>query len=811
MYKFLTPPTFQDSETHRKSLILSNLILGSIIIITITLIIMCFIIPENIFRWIATIACIDIVSAVALFLNRKGLTRAAAFIFVSLIIILTFTLAWSAGGINAPVMQIFPLTVLASGLIIGWKEGIFIGLIGIFGGLVLVLFDYWGILPADIITRTPLRLWLMFTMYIGLLMLLQYLSVGSLNKALSNAEKELIIRKEAEENLRISEDKFSKLFHSSPDAILLTELKSGKIIEINESFEKFSGFSRNELIAHHILELNMYGETERQKFVSMLNEHGSIHDVEFELKNKAGKILLVLASAVLIKINDEPHAITILKDITERRLAEIALEESKTLLASIIDSTDDLIWSIDAYKFRLLTFNKGLENFFRQSGIQIKKGMLLNEIVPPKLEEKLSSLYNQTLKEGSLITEYQTTIGNRILWMNLHLLTRDDKPYAISVFAKDITERKQSEEALRSSEEKYRDLVENLNDVIFTLNTDGIITYVSPQSFQLYGYAPDELMGNSFSIITHHEDLNIIRSGFKATLLNILDPREFRYVNKKMETRWAQTSSRPIYEGKKVVGIRGIFTDITKRKLAEIELVEAKEKAEVSEKLKTQFLAQMSHEIRTPINIIIGNTSLIKEEMSGKLNEDFNEVFDGVELSGMRIIRTVDLMLNMSELQTGFFKPVFEKIDLNTDILKNLISEHHQIAKNKRIKLEYHCKGNKTRISADRYCVTQIFANLIDNGIKYTSKGMVEVVLENNEAGEIIVEVKDTGIGMSKDFQENLFKLFLQEDQGYTRAYDGNGLGLALVKKYCELNNATIKATSEKGVGSIFKVVFKNS
>ncbi|NJD22633.1 MAG: PAS domain S-box protein [Melioribacter sp.] len=806
MNNFLTPPTFQDNDTQRKSKIFSNLVLGSATIITITLIIICFITQENILRWIITIACIDIVSAVALYLNRKGLTRAASFIFVSLIIILTFTLAWSAGGINAPVMQIFPITVLVSGLIIGWKEGIFVGFIGIVGGAVLVLFDYWGILPANVVTRTPFTQLLVFTMYVGLLMLLQYLSVGNLNKALSSARNELTIRKAAEEQLNLL--KYS-VDTSSDGAYWLDS--EGRFLYINDTGCKSLGYGVDELLKMRLWDINPRVTSQRWAEVWPIIKEKKIYSAESVHRRKDGSEFPVEIISSYIKFGEKEYCNGFARDITERKLAEIAIEESKTLLTSIIDSTDDLIWSVDTQEFRLLTFNKGLEDFFKQVGIQIKEGLLLNEILPKELEDKLSSLYKQTLKQGFLVTEYQTTIGNRTLWINLHVLTRDNNAYAISVFAKDITERKKSEEALRSSEEKHRDLVENLNDVIFTLNTEGIITYVSPQSFLLYGYTPDELVGNSFTMIAHPADLNILRSGFKATLLNVLDPREFRYVNKNGETRWAQTSSRPIYDGKKVVGIRGIFTDITKRKLAEIELVAAKEKAEASEKLKTQFLAQMSHEIRTPINIIIGNTSLIKEEMSGKLSEDFNEVFDGVKLSGMRIIRTIDLMLNMSELQTGFFKPIFEKIDLNTDILKNLISEHHRIAKNKRIKLEYYCKGNKTRISADRYCVTQIFANLIDNGIKYTSKGMVEVVLENNEAGDIIVEVKDTGIGMSKDFQENLFKPFLQEDQGYTRAYDGNGLGLALVKKYCELNNATIDMVSEKGIGSTFKVVFKNS
>jgi PAS domain S-box-containing protein len=141
--------------------------------------------------------------------------------------------------------------------------------------------------------------------------------------------RDITDRTKAEEKLRMSEEKFSRLFHSSPDAILLTELKNGKIIEVNKSFEKFSGFSGEELIGHPVLEFNMYSPTERQRFVSILQEKGNVHDVEFVLKNKAGQELHVLSSAEIIEIEGKPHILTILKDISERKRAEEALIQAK--------------------------------------------------------------------------------------------------------------------------------------------------------------------------------------------------------------------------------------------------------------------------------------------------------------------------------------------------------------------------------------------------------------------------------------------------------------------------------------------------
>jgi signal transduction histidine kinase len=111
-------------------------------------------------------------------------------------------------------------------------------------------------------------------------------------------------------------------------------------------------------------------------------------------------------------------------------------------------------------------------------------------------------------------------------------------------------------------------------------------------------------------------------------------------------------------------------------------------------------------------------------------------------------------------------------------------------------------------VLSDEYSITQIFANLIDNAIKYTKKGKVEILLEKNKTGNITVEVKDTGIGINKEFLPRIFEPFTQEEQGYTRSFEGNGLGLALVKRYCELNNIIIEVDSVKNEGSTFRIIF---
>jgi signal transduction histidine kinase len=251
--------------------------------------------------------------------------------------------------------------------------------------------------------------------------------------------------------------------------------------------------------------------------------------------------------------------------------------------------------------------------------------------------------------------------------------------------------------------------------------------------------------------------------------------------------------------------------DIIKRKEVEKELKETVQKVEKSEKIKSDFLAQVSHEIRTPINTILSFSSLIKDELAQYADEELKYSFSGIQSAGRRLIRTIDLILNMADVQAGTHDYIPKEIDICGDIIKNLATEYKAQIKEKKLKLEIIEKTENTKIVADSYTVNQIFANLIDNAIKYTAEGTIKIVCDRNKDNEMIVSVIDTGLGISRDYFPKLFEEFSQEDMGYTRKYEGNGLGLALVKKYCELNKAEISVKSEKGKGSNFTVKFKHN
>jgi signal transduction histidine kinase len=246
--------------------------------------------------------------------------------------------------------------------------------------------------------------------------------------------------------------------------------------------------------------------------------------------------------------------------------------------------------------------------------------------------------------------------------------------------------------------------------------------------------------------------------------------------------------------------------DITEMIRVQKELAIALAKANESGKLKDAFLAQMSHEIRTPLNVILTSVPLLADEIGDK-DEDIRDIIGSVGSAGKRLQRTIDMILNMSAVQSGYYKADFENVNL-VEELKKLVIEFKSLSDDKGLKLEFRCTTENPIIKLDKYTVIQIFQNLIGNAIKYTKKGYVRIVVEDVSPDKLMVLVEDSGIGMSQKFMRNIFTPFSQEDIGQRREYEGNGLGLSLVQKFSEINNASVKVQSQKNAGSVFSVLF---
>ncbi len=235
----------------------------------------------------------------------------------------------------------------------------------------------------------------------------------------------------------------------------------------------------------------------------------------------------------------------------------------------------------------------------------------------------------------------------------------------------------------------------------------------------------------------------------------------------------------------------------------------AKEKAEASDKLKSEFLGQVSHEIRTPLNAILSFTNLIKDSINEGTPQDFNEYFDVINRAGNRLIRTIELILNLSDVNANSYSYNIENFDL-VDIIKEINITLRFKYKNKNLAFNLLTETDRTEVNLDKFSVYQALSNLIENAYKYTNEGEISVKLFEKDGNQVL-EISDTGIGISEQFLPRLFDPFSQEDHGFTRKYEGNGLGLTLVKRYCELNGIGMVVNSQKNKGTTFLLSFEKT
>jgi len=372
---------------------------------------------------------------------------------------------------------------------------------------------------------------------------------------------------------------------------------------------------------------------------------------------------------------------------------------------------------------------------------------------------------------------------------------------------KERIERKIIEKALEDSEERFRNLFMNSPVGIYRSTPEGEIIVANPALIKILGFSSlDELRKRDLKnegFINQEE-----REKFKEIMKNEGEVIGF-------ETTWVSKDGKQIHimENSKaikgdhgeVLYYEGTIDDITEKKLAQQKLIEAKKLAEESDRLKTEFIAQMSHEVRTPLNTLTNLSKLINEEMKDNFDDEMKMLLSSTEEAGKRLIRTMELILNMATVSTGTFSVSNRAIALKA-LVENIIQRHEKEIEGKELKVTIKYDIEDEKINTDEYLIDQIIDNLVDNAIKYTDQGEIDVHIYNDDK-KMYIEVIDTGSGIAEEYLPNLFKPFTQESSGYSRKYEGNGLGLALTQKYVELLNGDILVKSKKGEGSAFIVV----
>ncbi len=367
-------------------------------------------------------------------------------------------------------------------------------------------------------------------------------------------------------------------------------------------------------------------------------------------------------------------------------------------------------------------------------------------------------------------------------------------------------EKAEIQKQLTESEEKYRSLIENSADAIYLL-FNRKFEIINPSFEKMFGYSIDEVNRSDFDFaqLVAPESKPYIEERFKKMQQGkYVDPRyEFTAITKTGEKKEVDASVSYIdFKGEKAV--QGVIRDITEKKKMIEALIAAKEKAEESDRLKSAFLANVSHEIRTPMNGILGFADLLKKP---ELNDEKQQSYiDVIEKSGNRMLNLIDDLINISRIESGEVDISYTETNLNMQfsfLYDFFCSETEQ--KGLELKLNMPLPLDQAKIYTDREKFEAIMINLIKNAIKFTNQGKIEIGYEPKE-NYFEFYVKDSGIGVPKDKQEAVFKRFVQAESGFSREYEGAGLGLSITKAYVEALGGKIwlKSEVEKGTQIYF-------
>ncbi len=627
-----------------------------------------------------------------------------------------------------------------------------------------------------------------------------------------NMVQDITGKKAAELRLKENEKYYRALFENSSDLKIIVD-KDGKITYWSKAVENILGFGRDDLfgktISKYITQneyLSILGFIGRKK-----SKPGVAYPFEVNLKDKNGDLHYMEGLANNL-INDEiiQGIIINLRDVTEKKIAEMAISESEEKFRQLAENINDVFYIVSP-DFKTLYYASPLiESIWGiEPGQLYTSPEIMIESVHPDYRTRFKELFYHLPSNGKFDYEHKILNHNgSVRWIRTRafpIRNSDGEVNKIAGVSEDISDKKYWQDQVL----KLSKAVEHSPVIIMVTNVEGSLEYVNPKFTEVTGYNAAEVLGKKPGIVSSKKKN---KSDYKIIWDTILSGKEwqgeFENIKKNGDHYWVYASISPIIDDNgEISNFVAVEEDITNWKYYEKELIKAKESAENSDRLKSIFLAQMSHEIRTPLNNILTYTSLLEEELEDKLPVGLESTFSIIGSSAKRLMRTIELILNLSRIQTGNFEFEYKQLDLDNDILFDIILEFSLRAREKDLVLHYDCPADKRVIIGDPYTLGQIFVNLLDNSIKYSHKGEINAVLYN-EDNKVCVDISDCGIGISNEFLPKLFDPFTQEDSSSTRNYEGTGLGLTLVKNYADINKASLSVRSEKGKGTTFTVKF---
>jgi len=508
------------------------------------------------------------------------------------------------------------------------------------------------------------------------------------------------------------------------------------------------------------------------------------------LYNEAGKLISVL-SLVL--------------DVTVATRIEEALRKSEAQYRLLFESNPQAMWVYDLTTLRFMAVNDAAVRHYGYSRSEFLE-MTIKDIRPPEdvklLEEYMASEDAQVEQAGEW--RHRKKDGSVInVDIRSSRLTFAGRP-AEFVLINDVTERKKAEMALRISEDRYRDLVDNSHELICTHDLEGRVLSVNPWAARVLGYPQDSLVG----INIRDGLLPEYREHFDEYLRTVITEGSARGVMK-VRTATGETRLWEYYNTLRTEGVekpivRGMAHDATERRQALKREKEARMEAEAANRVKDEFLSTLSHELRTPLTAIMGWADLLLNDEVAPKNR--RQALETIFRNANSQCQLINDLLEVSRIITGKLRLEFVACELQS-VIEAAAEGIRPTAEAKGVRLQVLLEPHIGPVFGDRERLQQVVWNLLSNGVKFTRKGgVVQVTLQRiNSHVEIVVN--DTGVGIRPDFLPHVFDRFRQADGSTTRNYGGLGLGLAIVRHLVELHGGTAWAESGgENQGSRFTV-----
>ncbi len=620
--------------------------------------------------------------------------------------------------------------------------------------------------------------------------------------------------------LRESQERYRYITETVTDYVFTVRLEDGRSVETvhGPASEAVTGYTPEELRNDSELWLRMVHEDDRELVVDHADRILSGQDVrplEHRIIHKDGRVRWVRNTPIR---HFDPHGRLksyegLIQDVTEMKHAEVALRVSEEKHRAVVENSSE---GICVAQDGMLKFvNPAMANITGFGAEELTSMPFINLVYPA--DRQMVAERHVTHVQGKVaesVYHFRFLCKNAdIRWAQINAVRMDweGRPATLN-FITDISERKQTEEALEESRRALATLMSNLPGMAYRrcCVDEWHTEFVSEGCYELTGYRPGELIaaeGVDYSTLIHPEDRDEVGAEIRRA---VRAKRQFQ-IGYRIGTasgteKWAWEVGSGVFSlGGELRAIEGFISDITARKQAERDLLKAKEVAEAADRAKSEFLANMSHEIRTPLNGIIGMTDLLLEMGLEPKQQEYVTV---VRNSGNALLSIVNDILDFSKIQAG--KLDLETIDFE---LRKCLDEIRslEITRARKKSLAFGLDIDlqiPRRLRGDPIRLRQVLLNLVNNAIKFTEEGSVTLraTLDSRSSRRAVVRfaVSDTGIGIPPERRDRLFKSFSQVDTSTTRRFGGTGLGLAISKELVKLMGGEIDAESELGEGSTF-------